>query len=305
MSTAYLNGCGAALGARRLKVAELPEYTQEPPRPGASFDEYRLAEGDLLDLLRPAMEAALDAARTDPAAVDTVLFATESLPRGEASQAAVARLLGDLGMRGAYPMTLGFADCSTATTALNTAAAMVSSGAAGVVTVVSGDLVSTAQPGSRVILGGSAIASDGAAAAVVSAERRGWEILGGARRVSYDLFAPGPAGRQLKEQLGLYQGLFEDLWSATGLTPPEVAAVLPSNLAADALRVFLGEAGFAPSQLYQDNVGRVAHCLGSDPLINLIDRTESATTRSAYPVVVLLGSSAAHLAAVLLRAVEG
>ncbi|MEV7422034.1 MULTISPECIES: acyl carrier protein [unclassified Streptomyces] len=305
MSTAYLNGCAAALGARRLKVAELPEYARQPPRAGASFDEYRLAEGDVLDLLRPAVEDALEAAGADPAEVDTVLFATESLPRGEASQAAVAKLLDDLGMRGAYPLTLGFADCSTAVAAVNMAAAMVSSGASRAVVVASADLASTAEPGSRVLFGGSAIASDGAAAAVVSAQRRGWEIVGGARRVSYDLFGPGPAGKRLQAQLGLYQGLFEDLWSATGRTPGEVAAVLPSNLAADTLRVFLGEAGFAPSQLYQDNVPRVAHCLGSDPLINLIDRTESATARAAYPVVVLLGSSAVHLAAVLLRAVEG
>ncbi|WEB45098.1 acyl carrier protein [Streptomyces yunnanensis] len=285
-------------------MAELPEYASEPPRPGAGFDTYRLARGGLPDLLRPALKDALAAAGTPPAAVDTVLFATESLPGGEASQTAVAQLLGDLGMSHAYPLTLGLADCSTATAALTVAAALVGSGAAGTVAVVSGDLVRTVLPGGRVLLGGSAVASDGAAAAVVSARRHGWEILGGARQVSYDLFGPSPAAHRLGAQLAAYQGLFEDLWSATGLTPPEVAAVLPSNLAADTLRLFLGEAGFAPRQLYQDNVGRIAHCLGSDPLINLIDRTEAGTTRGAYPVVALLGSSAAHLAAVLLRAVE-
>ncbi|MFF2807174.1 acyl carrier protein [Streptomyces sp. NPDC058000] len=286
-------------------MADLPEYAAEPPRPGAAFDEYRVARGGVLDLLRPALTDALAAAGTPPAAVDTVLFATESLPRGEASQTAVAQLLGDLGMPNAYPVTLGFADCSTATAALTMAAAMVSSGAARTVAVASGDLVGTVRSGSRVLLGGSAVASDGAAAAVVSGRRHGWEILGGAQQVSYDLVGPALAAQRLKAQLTAYQDLFGDLWSTTGLTPHEVAAVLPSNLAADTLRIFLGEAGFAPGQLYQDNVGRIAHCLGSDPLINLTDRTKSGTARSAYPAVVLLGSSAAHLAAVLLRTVEG
>ncbi|MER7986824.1 acyl carrier protein [Streptomyces noursei] len=285
-------------------MADLPEYAAEPPRRASAFDEYRLARGSVLDLLRPALREALAAARTPPAAVDTVLFATESLPGGDASQTAVAELLDELGMHHAYPLALGLADCSTATAALAVAAALVTSGAARTVAVVSGDLVRTAEPGSRVLLGGAAVGSDGAAAAVVSGRRYGWEVLGGARQVCYDLVGPGPAAHRLQAQLMTYQELFRELWSATGLTPGDVSAVLSSNLAADVLQAFLGEAGFAPCQLYQDNVGRIAHCLGSDPLINLTDRTEAGTTRSAYPVVVLLGSSAAHLAAVLLRAVE-
>ncbi|MCE4941639.1 MULTISPECIES: acyl carrier protein [Streptomyces] len=285
-------------------MADLPEYAAEPPRRASAFDEYRLARGGVLDLLRPALRDALAAARTPPAAVDTVLFATESLPGGDASQTAVAALLDELGMRNAYPLALGLADCSTATAALAVAAALVTSGAARTVAVASGDLVRTAEPGSRVLLGGAAVGSDGAAAAVVSGRRYGWEVVGGARQVCYDLVGPGPAAERLQAQLMTYQELFRELWSATGLTPGDVSAVLSSNLAADVLQAFLGEAGFAPRQLYQDNVGRIAHCLGSDPLINLTDRTKAGTTRSAYPVVALLGSSAAHLAAVLLRAVE-
>ncbi|WP_411122392.1 acyl carrier protein [Streptomyces sp. x-19] len=285
-------------------MADLPEYAAEPPRRASAFDEYRLARGGVLDLLRPALRDALAAARTPPAAVDTVLFATESLPGGDASQTAVAALLDELGMRHAYPLALGLADCSTATAALAVAAALVTSGAARTVAVASGDLVRTAEPGSRVLLGGAAVGSDGAAAAVVSGRRYGWEFVGGARQVCYDLVGPGPAAQRLQAQLMTYQELFRELWSATGVTPGDVSAVLASNLAADVLQAFLGEAGFAPRQLYQDNVGRIAHCLGSDPLINLTDRTEAGTTRSAYPVVALLGSSAAHLAAVLLRAVE-
>ncbi|GHH86843.1 hypothetical protein GCM10018793_60340 [Streptomyces sulfonofaciens] len=311
---AYVTGCAAALGTRRAKVAELPAYAHEPPRAGARFGEYREADGTLLDLLRPALAEALDAAGTDPATVDTVLLATESLPRGDASATAVAGLLDDLGMSRAYPLTLGLADCSTATAALETAAALVRSGSARAVAVLSGDLVETVLPGGRVIMGGSAVAGDGAAAALVCGERRGWEVAGGARRVSHDLLSYGLPGQdppvrgsavhRMRAQLAVYRELFADLWSATGLSPREVAAVLPSNMAADTLEILLGEAGFAPEQIYQDNVARIGHCLGSDPLINLVDRTESGATRSAYPVVVLLGSSAAHLAAVLLRAVE-
>ncbi|CAM5365272.1 MULTISPECIES: beta-ketoacyl-[acyl-carrier-protein] synthase family protein [Streptomyces] len=302
MSTAaaHVNGLGAELGAIRRKVAELPEYAGGPPDAGTGFAEYREAEGGILDLFGPAMRGALDASGTDPATVDTVLLATESLPADGPDRTALAGLLSDLGLRRAYPVMLGLADCSTAIAAFDIAASLVRSGASGTVLVVSGDLVRTVLPGGRVVLGGTAVAGDGAAAAVVSGRRYGWEVLGGARGIAAEAATPG---HRMSAQLAMYQGLFADLWEATGLTPRDLGpgAVLPSNLARDALRTFLGEAGIADSQVYLDNVPRIAHCLGSDPLINLADRTAGGGAPSP---VVLLGTSAVHAAAVLLRPVE-
>ncbi|KOG56335.1 hypothetical protein ADK76_19795 [Streptomyces griseoflavus] len=290
----------------RRKVAELPEYADGPPDAGTGFAEYREAEGGILDLLGPAMRGALDASGTDPATVDTVLLATESLPADGPDRNALTGSLTTLGLRRAYPLMLGLADCSTAITAFDIAASLVRSGASGTVLVVSGDLVRTVLPGGRVVLGGTAIAGDGAAAAVVSGRRYGWELLGGARRIAHEAAEAAEAampGQRMAAQLAMYQGLFADLWAATGLTPRDLGtgAVLPSNLARDALRTFLGEAGIAGAQVYLDNVPRIAHCLGSDPLINLADRTAGGGAPSP---VVLLGTSAVHAAAALLRPVE-
>ncbi|WP_053698887.1 hypothetical protein [Streptomyces sp. NRRL F-5755] len=299
-AAAYVNGLGTELGAIRRKVAELPEYADGPPDAGTGFAEYREAEGGILGLLGPAMRGALDASGTDPATVDTVLLATESLPADGPDRTALTGLLSDLGLRRAYPLMLGLADCSTAITAFDIAASLVRSGASGTVLVVSGDLVRTVLPGGRVVLGGTAVAGDGAAAAVVSGRRYGWELLGGARRIAHEAATPG---HRMGAQLAMYQGMFADLWAATGLTSRDLGtgAVLPSNLARDALRTFLGEAGIADAQVYLDNVPRIAHCLGSDPLINLADRTAGGGAPSP---VVLLGTSAVHAAAVLLRPVE-
>ncbi|WP_050514403.1 hypothetical protein [Streptomyces rimosus] len=301
MSAAYVNGCAAELGPIRRKVAELPEYAAGPPDAGTGFAEYREAEGGILGLLGPAVRGALDASGTDPATVDTILLATESLPADGPDRPALTGLLDDLGLRRAYPVMLGLADCSTAIAAFDIAASLVRSGASGTVLVVSGDLVRTVLPGGRVVLGGTAVAGDGAAAAVVSGRRYGWELLGGARGIAQ--FEPGPPSRLLGAQLAMYQTVFADLWKVTGLTARDLGtgAVLPSNLARDALRTFLGEAGIADRQMYLDNVPRIAHCLGSDPLINLADRTAGGAEPSP---VVLLGTSAAHAAAVLLRPVE-
>ncbi|MFI9230097.1 acyl carrier protein [Streptomyces rimosus] len=300
VAAAYVNGLGAELGAIRRKVAELPEYAGGAPDAGTGFAEYREAERGILDLFGPAMRGALDASGTDLATVDTVLLATESLPADGPDRTALAGLLSDLGLRRAYPVMLGLADCSTAIAAFDIAASLVRSGASGTVLVVSGDLVRTVLPGGRVVLGGTAVAGDGAAAAVVSGRRYGWELLGGARRIAADAATPG---HRMFAQLAMCQGLFADLWEATGLTPRDLGtgAVLPSNLARDALRTFLGEAGIADAQVYLDNVPRIAHCLGSDPLINLADRTAGGGAPSP---VVLLGTSAVHAAAVLLRPVE-
>ncbi|KPI10580.1 3-Oxoacyl-(acyl-carrier-protein (ACP)) synthase III [Actinobacteria bacterium OK074] len=315
---AYLVGCSYELGARSLPVASLFEGTASAgtadagPAPGTGFAYYREATGDLFDLWRPAMERALKASGTAPEDVDTVLFSTESLPRGESAHRAVAELMDGLGMRNAYPVTTGFADCSTATAAVGMAAALVRSGGSRTAMVVSGDLVRTVLPEGRVILGGSAIASDGAAAAVVSREPLGRQILGTARHMAWDLVGPGAEHRgQLRAQLAAYRRLFEDLWERTGCTARDVAAVLPSNLAAGTTRIFLGDVGFSAGQIFQDNVSRIAHCLGSDPLINLVDHRAAASAPAAGAdgpapgsPVVLLGASAAHLAAVLLRDTE-
>ncbi|MFD7661159.1 acyl carrier protein [Streptomyces sp. NPDC059788] len=301
---AYVNGCAAELGPIRKKVAELPEYAAAPPAPGTGFAEYREAEGGILELLGPALRGALDASGTDPAAVDTVLLATESLPADGPDRHAVTGLLSGLGLRRAYPLMLGLADCSTALAALDVAASLVRSGASRTVLVACGDLVRTVLPDGRVVLGGTAVAADGAAAAVVSGRRHGWEMLAGARRIAHEALEPGPPARRMRARLAMYQEVFADLWQATGLAPRDLGtgAVLPSNLARDTLRMFLGEAGFADGQLYLDNVPRIAHCLGSDPLINLADRT--AAGGAGPSPVVLLGSSAAHVAAVLLRPTE-
>ncbi|KAA6223517.1 acyl carrier protein [Streptomyces albofaciens JCM 4342] len=300
---AYVNGCAAELGAIRRKVAELPEYAAGPPAAGTGFAEYREAGGGILDLLGPAVRHALDASGTDPATVDTVLLATESLPADGPDRPALTGLLDALGLRRAYPLTLGLADCSTAVAAFDIAASLVRTGASRTVLVASGDLVRTVLPGGRVVLGGTAVAGDAAAAAVVSGRRYGWELLGGARRFAREAVDAATPGHRMLAQLAMYQEVFADLWTATGLTARSLGtgAVLPSNLARDTLRTFLGEAGIADAQMYLDNVPRIAHCLGSDPLINLADRTAQGAEPSP---VVLLGTSAVHAAAVLLRPVE-
>jgi 3-oxoacyl-[acyl-carrier-protein] synthase III len=81
-----------------------------------------------------------------------------------------------------------------------------------------------------------------------------------------------------------------------------VQAVLASNFARNVMNAYLSDVGYGGELLDSSNVGRVGHCLGSDPLVNLADRLAAAPAPAAGDDghLVLLGAGIAHLAALLL-----
>ncbi|PRY36802.1 hypothetical protein [Umezawaea tangerina] len=292
---AHLLGCGYRLGERREPVAALAGAVPE------GFAEYRVGTGSVFDLYRPAARQALDRAGIEPRDVGVVLYASETVTGDPSAHGSAAGLMRELGLTRAYPVTVGFSDCATATAALGLAASLVRDGGSRHVLVLSGDLVRTVLPDGPLVLDGTAVASDAAAAAVVSAHEGGWEVEASARHVDYEaLRTGGPARNRLVGLLTAYRTLFADLWEASGARPGDVSAVLTDNAAPDGAGLFLTEAGFTAEQLRPGDVARNGHCLGSDPLINFSDHSDDGRGSR----VVLVGSGAAHLAAVLLRKVE-
>ncbi|GAA3302769.1 hypothetical protein GCM10020218_098980 [Dactylosporangium vinaceum] len=290
------------LGEYADKVADLPEVAATEPgagllAPAAGFETYHWTDCGVADLLVPAARRALLAAELDPAEVDLVVLATDSLPRDRTAPALVAELLGELGLSRATALTIGLLDCATAMVALGTAASYVRDGTARQVLVLSGDVAEQATGGRRVVAGGAAIASDAAAGVVISADRPGRAILGLASHTATALVVGEPPPQvQLAARVHGHRALFDRLLAGRGLRPAAVGTVLPSNFARNVQRIYLSEAGFTDAQLALDNVARIGHCLGSDPLINLVDQPPG--DRPA----VLLGSGVAHLAAVLIAA---
>ncbi|ANZ21309.1 3-Oxoacyl-(acyl-carrier-protein (ACP)) synthase III [Streptomyces noursei ATCC 11455] len=313
MITARLCAPAYELGEYAAPVTELPELQADPriaaelTAPKAGFDTYRWSDAPVVELMAAAVQRTLGEAGIPGDEVDLVLLATDSLPGGRAAHRDVAELLAETGLTRATAGTLGLMDCATAMAALGTAASLVRDGSARHVLVVSGDLADHATGGERVVAGGAAIASDAAASALVSATAAGLPILGMAHHTSA---APGAGARaELTAKVTAHRELFARLAAHHPHRPESVRAVLPSNFARMALEIYLSDVGYGGDKLALRNVGRIAHCLGSDPLINLADRLADAEPAepgtkdgTGAEHLVLLGAGISHLAAVLLDA---
>ncbi|MDN5929531.1 MAG: hypothetical protein L0I24_00435 [Pseudonocardia sp.] len=298
--------CGLAyeLGEYAEPVAELPELLADAgaaaalTAPASGFRTYHWSDVAVTELMMPAARRTLLAAELSPSDVDLVVLATDSLPRTRAAHAVVAELLQELGLSAATAVTLGLMDCATAMMAVGTAASYVRDGTARQVLVLSGDVADEATGGQRIVAGGAAIASDAAASVLVSCDRPGLPVLAMAQQMSPQLHASLAPQRQLFARIEAHQVLFNRLQARCGVSLAAITRVLPSNFARNVQRMYLSEVGFTDEQLELSNVGRIAHCLGSDPLISLADQLTGGADGPDGPTV-LLGSGITHLAAVL------
>ncbi|MEV5880542.1 acyl carrier protein [Streptomyces sp. NPDC052101] len=306
--------CAAAyeLGEHAEPVGELPELLAAPDTaaaltsPAAGFVTYRWSEAPVVELMAACVQRCLAKARIPGSEIDTVLLVTDSLPHDRTAHRDVAELLAETGMTGATVATVGMMDCATAMVAVGTAASLVRDGTARHVMVVSGDLADLSTGGDRVVAGGAAIASDGAACVLVSAEAPGLPVLAMAHHAAAGQEHGGTAPRQqLLSRITAYRELFARLSARHPVRPAETV-VLPSNFARDVMRMYLTDVGFDSERIALDGVGRVAHCQGSDPLINLADRLgepkPADATEQEPQALVLLGAGISHLAAVLVGA---
>ncbi|GHA27015.1 hypothetical protein GCM10010372_28550 [Streptomyces tauricus] len=310
MSTPRLCAAAYELGEYEAPVTELPELSAAPDvaaeltSAAAGFSVYRWSQAPLVELMAAAVQKCLAGAGVPGKAVDTVLLATDSLPHDRGAHRDVAELLQETGMTGATVATLGLMDCATAMFALGNAASLVRDGTARHVMVVSGDLADLSTGGERLVAGGAAIASDGAAAALVSADAPGLPILAMAHHGAAEERRDAPPHQRLTARLTAYRELFTGLADRHRVRPDR-SLVLPSNFARNVMEMYLADVGFDSRRIALDSVGRIAHCQGSDPLIHLADRLgapEPATGPGTPEEYVLLGAGMSHLAAVLLGA---
>ncbi|AXI78856.1 acyl carrier protein [Peterkaempfera bronchialis] len=310
MTTPRLCAPAYELGERADPVIELPELQADPAvaaeltAAAAGFHTYRWSEAEVTELMAVAVQRTLAEAAVPGTEVDLVLLATDSLPHGRAAHRDVAELLAETGLTGATVVTLGLMDCATAMVAVGTAASLVRDGTARNVLVISGDLADRATGGARVVAGGAAVASDAAASVLVSATAPGLPVLATAHHSAPEVHQDTGPQQQLLTRVRAHRELFARLTEAARRPDlKDVRAVLPSNFARNVLQLYLADVGLGGDTPALGNVGRIGHCLGSDPLINLADRV--AEPKAPVPeegTLVLFGAGVSHLAAVLLGA---
>jgi 3-oxoacyl-[acyl-carrier-protein] synthase III len=157
--------------------------------------------------------------------------------------------------------------CTNVLAALDVASAFVTSGRYRRVLVITTDRV--VDEVDRMLP--YALLSDGAASCVLTGD--------GAAHDAYQLIACATAqeARSLdwsnEISADLARRVNDSLLGPVELRLADVSGLMHANIFKPLVVMKELQAGFTPRQIYTDNIARVGHCFGADPLINLVDRT--------------------------------
>lgn len=138
------------------------------------------------------------------------------------------------------------------------------------------------------------IMGEGAAAALVGRAPGGDQIIGQATRIIGRFYRGVSSSDDLKaEYKSLYlTALTETMRQAlaqAGVATSDLAAVLPHNVNRMSWKRVSRELGVPAERIYLDNVARLGHCYGADPIINLV--TARAAGRVGRGDLVLLATA--------------
>jgi len=287
---------------RARPIAELSELRARPDAASLLVSArsrlrcYRESDEEPLALAVRSARATLERAAVAPETIDAVLFASDSLGEG----AALGPALAELRLANAYPLNVSLSDCANLQIALRVAAALVLAGEFRRVLLISVDVARLAAPASRLIGGGIAVASDGAASLLVREE--GAFVVEAAAQVS-DAALSSREGhaRSLAARVRAHRALFAQLAERAAVRPGAIRRVFANHFAAPVLLPFFEDSGFRREQLHLDSAAEAGHCFGSDCLIGLAEWARASAVEEGDRFL-LVGAGARQLGAVLLRA---
>ncbi|MFT4034277.1 MAG: hypothetical protein QM679_01730 [Patulibacter sp.] len=271
----------------------------------SGVDRYWSTELEPWQLAVASASRCLREAEVDPTHIDVVMYATNSFWSPEFSEnTTVSRFLREVGLAVAFPIGVNLARCANAQVCFRQASAMLRSGAARRVLIVCVDKV---QPGDdRLVAPKISVRTDAAASVLLElTDDAPFEVLDTELLMDAVLGGVDPE-LQFSEYIGgVARGLVSTvnaLCERSGVGVTEVSALLPNNYNTWITRSMAKLGGFVDSQIYLDNVGRVAHAVAGDNLINLRDFSDHRAPAIGDHVL-LLASGPSQWGATLLRKV--
>ena len=271
------------LGA--LKRIDGIDFLREDPQKLAlyrlsGFDRYAESDLSMRELAYRSAAQTLEAGGVAPGDIGICLYVAESADRDEpVNSAQVNRLLLDLGLTRAMPIHVSAANCANIMSALRVAAAFVAAGEAQHVLIVSVDKASR-RPGGRKMFNEMTIKSDVSLSCLVSVPGAG------AYGIAY--LGQGNCAELIDadamESKAYAMAKFNDIRrtakrarEALDLGPADFARVVTNNYGRAVTKMFIELCGFQPDAGCFANIGRFAHAVAGDVLINLQDlETEGA-----------------------------
>jgi 3-oxoacyl-[acyl-carrier-protein] synthase-3 len=263
------------LGDRR-PIDELDFLRADPRRLElyklAGFEAYCASELSMRELAARSARQTLERSGLRPEDIGACLYVAESYDRDEVvSSPEVNRLLVDLGLTRAVPIHVSIANCANILAALRIARALVASGDAQHVLVMSVDKAARRASGRRMFQDMS-IKSDISVSCVVSRGGTGtFDLLHVAQHNLAGLIdvidSPAFATEKFKELRRAAKQAREHL----GLTAADFTRIIINNYGREVMRMFVELCGFPKQAGWYRNLGRFAHAVAGDVLINLAD----------------------------------
>ncbi|VFR39128.1 hypothetical protein ANDA3_1573 [plant metagenome] len=278
-------GVAYSLGEDAHDWDDLPDVDEALARMGLSrepelwgWGQYRRTRGQPVDLAVASARRTLAETGVMPGDIDAVLLCAAVFPGGvNEHRADTHRFLNSLGLDHAPLLGLTLSRCATLVCGIRLADDMLASGRYRHILVASFDAIRDEHER----LASFALFSDAGASCLLSQEALpGYRLVASVAAMqatagaSDGLDGGGRLAAQANRQL-----------SHASLQPSQLDKVCHDNLFLPILSMREQMAGFARPQLYLDNVTRLGHCFGCDPLINLADHAAS----SPLPDGVLLG----------------
>lgn len=255
------------------------------------FDRYAASELSMRELAFRSAIRALDESGVSRDGIGVFLYVAESDDRDEPVRSSeVNRLLVDLGLENAVPIHVSIANCANIVAALRVASALVESRQAEHILIASVDKASRRYGGRRMFQEMS-VKSDISVSCVVSAPgEREYDLLflqqQNAARLIGLVESPAFATEKFK---GIRRAA-KQARDVTGLAPHDFSHVVTNNYSREVMRMFIELCGFPRSAAYCDNIGRFAHAVAGDVLINLKDLDDGGGIRTGDRVFLMADS---------------
>lgn len=267
----FLTQIGFTVG-EAAPIASLPEIAQ----PTEVLD--RLTRGGLANFRQsdlPAWQLAADSAlltldSSATAAVDLVVYATDSFWGSDEHELDAARFLQAAGLERTPLIGVGLAGCANFAVAMRTAEACLRGGDATTALIATTDVC---PPGQRLLGGGIGVLSDGSATCVATTRRpeQGLQLLGITMAVEAGLHALTPDSDPMAMAMATARGVHRAataLYEKTGLRPEDFSYLVTNNYIESSLEVFANTAGLPFDRTYRGTVAGYGHCFAADALIN-------------------------------------
>ena len=244
------------------------------------FQSYAESDLSMRELARRAAAQTLEASGIERDKIGVCLYVAESFDRDEmVNSTEVNRLLLDLGLDNAVPIHISISNCANIVAALRIATALIEVGETEHVLVASVDKAPR-RYGGRMMFQDMSVKSDVSLSCLVSRPGVGPY---GIRYIGHHNAAGLIEAKSLEpasyamEKFNVIRCAAKRARESLGLQPVDFARVITNNYSREVSKMFLKLCGFPNEAGCFGNIGRFAHAVAGDVLINLKDlETEGA-----------------------------